>query len=133
MRKAVFHEEPKILEVHFDERVELKDLLDAFALYEDSRFTPAHDVLFDGTGSTLHFGHDAFEHVQSTFGDRNKRGVGTRTAIVLDSMLQRMIVGDARTVRADWGTNWRFFTTRQEAWRWLIEEDDVPPDFPQTV
>lgn len=133
MRRTVFHSDPKVLEVKFDETIGLVDLLEAFALYEDERFTDAHDVLFDGLGSTFEFGHDAFGQVQATFGQRNLRGVGTRTAIVLDSMLQKIIVGDARDVRANWGTNWRFFTTRDDAWAWLSGQDSSPPDFAQTI
>ena len=128
-----FDEKHGVLVVSFVDVISKEDLLAAYGLFDDERFTADYQVLFDARGATIGFSFDAIEAVENTHGYKNLRGVGTRTALVVDSHLQRAVAELARTVRSMWGTNWRFFADRDEAEVWLLASELGNVDLRQTL
>ena len=128
-----FDTKNKILFIRFQDIIREEDLLSAFALYEDERFSPEYHVMYDSRGSELQFSEDAFQTVETLFGRNNRRGAGTRTAFVLDTHLKNAITRVARGVREDWGTYWKFFADPHTALTWLMAEDVGDFDFGPTL
>lgn len=127
-----FESEQQTLYLRFLGSIVEQDLMRAFALYEDGRFSAESHVIFDTTGADIDFPVGTLSKVVGRYHNRQLRCQGARTAFVLDSGFKRAVAGMARAEKQEWKTHWRFFAQLEDAREWLGAQDVGSVDFGPT-